>query len=184
MGDGALGLWKAIRTVWPTTRHQRCWVHKTANTLAALPKRLHPRAKELPRGIWEADTRTAAVDAAGAFPTELAKYPKATAKITDDLDVLLAFFDFPVEHHKHLRTTNPIESTFATVRLRQRVTKGPGCRAARIAMAFKLMQAAQQRWRRVNGHELVALVRAGATFIDGQLQERPESRDEEVPAAA
>lgn len=153
----------------------------TDNVLACLPKRLHPRAKELLRAIWEADTRTAAVDAAGTFAAEFAKYPKATAKITNDLDVLLAFFDFPAEHHKHLRTTNPIESTFATVRLPQRV---PGGRAAGIAMAFKLMQAAQQRWRRINGHELVAMVRAGATFIDGQLQERPESRDEEVPTAA
>lgn len=185
VGDGALGLWKAIREVWPTTRPQRCWVYKPANTLAALPKRTHGRAKELLRAIWDADTRADAVDAAGAFATEFAKYPKATAKITDDLDVLLAFYDFPAEHHKHLRTTNPIESTFATVRLRQRHTLGPGCRDAGIAMAFKLMQAAQQRWRRINGHELVALVRAGAVFVDGQLQERADSRtDEEVPTAA
>ena len=185
-GDGALGLWKALRDVWPQTRVQRCWVHKTANTLAALPKRLHGRAKELLRAIWDAENRAAAVNAAGAFATEFAKYPKAVAKITDDLDVLLAFYDFPVEHWKHLRTTNPIESTFATVRLRQRVTKGPGCREAGIAMAFKLMQAAQQRWRRINGHELVALVRAGATFVDGQLQERPDvaTKDEEVLTAA
>lgn len=177
VGDGALGLWKAIRGVWPTTRAQRCWVHRIANVLAALPKRLHGRAKGLLRAIWDAKNRSAAVDAAGTFASEFAKYPKATAKITDDLDVLLAFYDFPVEHWKHLRTTNPIESTFATVRLRQRVTKGPGCREAGLAMAFKLMLAAQQRWRRINGHELVALVRAGATFIDGQLQERPDTDD-------
>ncbi|CAN5799113.1 transposase [soil metagenome] len=161
-------------------------MHKTANVLAALPKRLHGRAKELLRAIWDAQDRAAAVDAAGTFATEFSKYPKATAKITQDLDVLLAFFDFPAEHWKHLRTTNPIESTFATVRLRQRVTKGPGCRAAGLAMALKLMQAAQARWRRINGHELVALVRTGAVFIDGQLHERPDSRNEleEVPTAA
>ncbi|WP_370332562.1 IS256 family transposase [Mycolicibacterium hippocampi] len=186
VGDGALGLWKAIRDVWPTTRHQRCWVHRIANVLAALPKRLHPRAKELLRGIWDAKNRAAAVDAAATFATEFAKYPKAVAKITDDLDELLAFYDFPAEHWKHLRTTNPIESTFATVRLRQRVTKGPGSRAAGIAMAFKLLLAAQQRWRRINGHELVALVRAGATFVDGELQERADGQREaeEVPTAA
>ncbi len=185
VGDGALGLWKAIRDVWPTTKAQRCWVHKTANVLAALPKRLHGRAKELLRQVWDAANRAAAVDAAGTFATEFAKYPTATAKVTEDLDVLLAFYDFPAEHWKHLRTTNPIESTFATVRLRQRVTKGPGSRAAGIAMAFKLMLAAQQRWRRINGHELVALVRAGATFVDGELQERTDSPiDEEVLTAA
>lgn len=184
VGDGALGLWAALRSVWPETRTQRCWVHKTANVLSALPKRLHPKAKELLRAIWEAESRQAAVDAAGVFAREFTKFPKAVAKITDDLDVLVAFYDFPVEHWKHLRTTNPIESTFATARLRQRVTKGPGSRAAGLAMAFKLMEAAQQRWRRINGHELVALVRAGATFINGQLQERTDTRDEEELTAA
>lgn len=185
VADGALGLGAALRDVWPTTRHQRCWVHRTANVMVALPKRPYGRAKELLRAVWGAESRQAAVDAPGVFAAEFAKFPKATVKITDDLGVLLEFCDFPAEHHKHLRTPNPTESTFATVRLRQRVTKGPGCRAAGLAMAFKLMQAAQTSWRRINGHEheLMPLVRAGATFIDGQLQERPDSRGGAAHAA-
>lgn len=172
VGDGALGFWAALAQVFPATRVQRCWVHKTANVLAALPKRLHSDAKTALAKISTAETRAAAVDAAHEFAHDFAGYPKAVAKITGDLDVLLTFYDFPVEHHKHLRTTNVIESTFATVRLRQRTTKGPGCRDAGTAMAYKLLDAAQTRWRRLNGHDLVALVRAGATFIDGRLQER------------
>ena len=172
VGDGALGFWAALAQVFPATRIQRCWVHKTANVLAALPKRLHSDAKAALAKISTAETRAAAIDAARDFARDFAAYPKAVAKITDDLDVLLTFFDFPVEHHKHLRTTNVVESPFATVRLRQKTTKGPGCRDAGVAMAYKLLDAAQARWRRVNGHELVALVRTGATFIDGRLQER------------
>lgn len=179
VGDGALGFWAALAQVFPATRAQRCWVHKTANVVSALPKRCHADAKAALAAIYTADTRTDAVDAAHEFADQFASHPKAVAKIIDDLDVLLAFYDFPTEHWKHLRTTNAIESTFATVRLRQRVTKGPGCRAAGIAMAFKLMEAAQARWRRLNGHELVALVRAGATFIDGKLQERDDDNDNE-----
>lgn len=182
VGDGALGFWGALRQVFPATREQRCWVHRTANVLSALPKRLHADAKAGLAKIYTADTRAAAVDAAAAFAEQFASHPKATAKITDHLDVLLAFYDFPEEHWKHLRTSNAIESTFATVRLRQRVTKGPGCRAAGTAMAFKLLEAAQARWRRVNGHELVALVRAGATFIDGKLQERIEENEDQLSA--
>jgi putative transposase len=182
VGDGALGFWGALRQVFPATREQRCWVHKTANVLAALPKRLQPQAKAALAAIYTAETRAAALDAARAYAEAFAAHPKAVAKIADDLDVLLAFYDFPAEHWKHLRTTNAIESTFATVRLRQRVTKGPGCRAAGIAMAFKLLEAAQARWRRLNGHELVALVRAGATFIDGQLQERTTTTDDDHTA--
>jgi transposase-like protein len=178
VGDGALGFWGALAQVFSATRVQRCWVHKTANCLAALPKRLHGDAKAALAKIWGARTRAAAVDAAAEFTKDFAAYPKAAAKITGDLDVLLTFYDFPVEHWKHLRTTNAIESTFATVRLRQRVTKGPGCRAAGAAMGFKLLEAAQVRWRRINGPELVALVRAGATFIDGKLQERSDATDE------
>jgi putative transposase len=178
VGDGALGFWAALEQVWPTTRTQRCWVHKVANCLAALPKRAHPEAKAALAAIYGAETRTAAIDAANTFATEFAAHPKATAKVTGELDTLLAFFDFPVEHWKHLRTTNAIESTFATVRLRQRTTKGPGSRAAGVAMAYKLMDAAQHRWRRINGHERVALVRAGATFIDGKLQERSDTTPE------
>jgi transposase-like protein len=151
--------------------------------LAALPKRLHADAKAALAKIWNAETRADAINAAADFKRDFAAYPKATAKITDDLDSLLAFYDFPAEHWKHLRTTNAIESTFATVRLRQRTTKGPGCREAGTAMAYKLLDAAQARWRRINGPELVALVRAGATFIDGKLQERNNDTNNEERAA-
>jgi transposase-like protein len=174
VGDGALGFWAALAQVFGSTRVQRCWVHKVANCLAALPTGLHADAKAALAEIYTAETRAAAVDAAGAFAEQFAAYPKAVAKIVDDLDVLLTFYDFPVEHWKHLRTTNVVESPFATVRLRQRITKGPGCRDAGVAMAYKLLDAAQARWRRINGPELVALVRAGATFIDGHLQERSD----------
>jgi putative transposase len=125
---------------------------------------------------------TPEVDAAGRFAADFAAYPKAVAKIGDDLDALLAFYDFPVEHWKHLRTSNPIESAFATVRLRQRVTKGPGCREAGLAMAFKLLENAQARWRRVNGYELVAVVRAGGVFVNGKLQERMDKESHEDAA--
>jgi len=172
VGDGALGLWNALGQVWPQTLQQRCWVHKTARVLAALPKRLHPRAKELLHAISYAESRTKALAAAKVFADELSAHPKAVAKIMSELDVLLSFYDFPAPHWKHLRTTNPIESTFSTVRLRTRVTKGAGNRQAAVAMAYKLLDAAQDRWRRIRAPELVLLVRAGATFIDGQLQER------------
>jgi transposase-like protein len=174
VGDGALGFWAALREVFPATREQRCWVHKAANVLNCLPKSAQPAARRALAEIRDAEDRGHAEVAIGAF-RELfaAKYPKAVAKIVDDVDVLLAFYDFPAEHWIHLKTTNPIESTFSTVRLRTRVTKGPGSRAAGLAMAFKLLQAAQDRWRAVNGPHLVALVRAGATFHKGHLVERP-----------
>jgi transposase-like protein len=175
VGDGALGFWGALRDVFPTTREQRCWVHVTKNVLDALPKRLHEDAKEALKAIYAADSRTSALEAVKRFADEFAAFPKATKKVTGQLDVLLAFFDFPLEHWVHLRTTNPIESTFSTVRLRTKVTRGAGSRQAGMAMAYKLLDAAQARWRRINGHELVPLVRAGATFIDGKLQERSES---------
>ena len=174
VGDGALGFWKAVRDVFPETAEQRCWWHKIGNVLAALPKSAQPAAKKALAEIYNAEDKTHAVAAAQAFEREFSiKWPKAAAKITDDLDVLLAFYDYPAEHWIHLRTTNPIESTFATVRLRQRVTKGPGSRAAGVAMAFKLIESAQTRWRMVNAPHLVALVRAGALFVNGQLVERP-----------
>jgi putative transposase len=175
VGDGALGFWKALREVFPQTREQRCWFHVGGNVLAALPKSAHPGAKAALAEIYNAEDKDHAVKAAKVFE-ELygAKWPKAAAKITDHLDVLLAFYDFPAEHWIHLRTTNPIESTFATVRLRQRVTKGPGSRAAGVAMAFKLIESAQARWRAVNAPHLVALVRAGARFEKGKLVERPD----------
>jgi putative transposase len=171
VGDGALGFWAALRDVFPETREQRCWVHKVKNVLNALPERLHGEAKAALHAISDADGREAALDAARAFVEQFAGYPKATAKVTDDLEALLTFYDFPREHWVHLRTINPIESTFATVRLRQRVTKGPGSRAAGLAMAYKLMRVAEERWRRINAPHLVALVRAGAVFVDGRLQE-------------
>ncbi len=172
VGDGALGFWAALRDVFPDTAEQRCWVHKTANVLAALPKRLHAQAKAAIAGINTAETRADAITTARAFGDDFAEYPKATKKILGELDTLLAFYDYPAEHWIHLRSTNPIESTFSTVRLRTRVTRGAGSRQAALAMAYKLLDAAQHRWRRVNAPHLVALVRAGAVFIDGQHQER------------
>jgi putative transposase len=174
VGDGALGFWKAVREVFPATREQRCWWHKQANVLAALPKSAHPGALAAMREIYNAEDIDKAQLAIKAFEIDYgAKYPKAVAKIVEDADVLLEFYKYPAEHWVHLRTTNPIESTFATVRLRTKVTKGPGSRAAGIAMAYKLIDAAQTRWRAVNAPHLVALVRAGAVFHKGKLLERP-----------
>lgn len=181
VGDGALGFWSAVRDVFPDTLEQRCWFHKIGNVLNCLPKSAQPNAKTALAEIWNAEDKDHAAAAARAFATEYgSKWPKAAARITNDLDVLLAFYDYPAEHWIHLRTTNPIESTFATVRLRQRVTKGPGSRAAGVAMAFKLIQAAQTRWRSINAPHLVALVRAGARFEKGILIERPDESDEQV----
>jgi len=182
-GDGALGFWGALRTVFPKTRAQRCWVHKVANVLNALPKSVQPTARRMLAEIRDAEDRDHALAAMQAFAREFgAKWPKAVAKVLDDAEPLLAFFDFPAEHWVHLKTTNPIESTFATVRLRTRVTKGPGSRAAGLAMAFKLIEAAQQRWRAVNSPHLVALVRAGAKFENGLLIDRDNQQDQEAAA--
>jgi putative transposase len=167
-GDGALGFWKALPQVFPATREQRCWVHKTANVLDKLPKRLQPEAKEKLHAIWMAATKAEAEKAFDLFiATYQAKYDKATACLSKDRDVLLSFYDFPAEHWRHLRTTNPIESTFATVRLRHRRTKGNGTRQACLTMVFKLMQSAQRRWRLLNGSELLPDVIQGTHFIDG-----------------
>jgi transposase-like protein len=177
IGDGALGFWGALREVFPQAREQRCWFHKIANVLGALPKSAHPGAKKALAEIWNAEDRRHALDAVKSFQAAYgAKFPKAVAKITDDLEELLAFYDYPAEHWVHLRTTNPIESTFATVRHRTKVTRGPGSRAAGLAMAFKLIEAAQARWRAVNAPHLVALVQAGATFEAGKLVERPDAQ--------
>jgi transposase-like protein len=185
VGDGALGFWAALREVFPTTREQRCWFHKIGNVLSALPKSAHPGAKKALADIWNAEDRDHARRAAAAFKLAYgAKFAKAVAKITDDLDELLAFYDYPAEHWVHLRTTNPIESTFATVRHRTKVTKGPGSKAAGLAMAFKLIQAAQARWRAVNAPHLVALVRAGARFDKGRLVERTTAAGDAETAAA
>ena len=183
VGDGALGFWAALREVFPDTREQRCWFHKQANVLAALPKSAHPGALAAMREIFNAEDIDKAQVAVKAFEVDYAaKYPKAVAKIVDDADVLLEFYRYPAEHWIHLRTTNPIESTFATVRLRTRVTKGPGSRAAGVAMAYKLIEAAQARWRMVNAPHLVALVRNGAVFHKGKLLERPVDITATTPA--
>ncbi|MGW4822005.1 IS256 family transposase [Streptomyces sp. NPDC004227] len=175
VGDGALGFWKALREVFPDTREQRCWVHKTANVLDTMPKSAQPAAKKALQDIYNAEDREHAERAITTFAKLYgAKFPKAVKKIIDDQNVLLAFYDYPAEHWIHLRTTNPIESTFATVRLRTKVTKGAGSRAAALAMVFKLVESAQARWRSVNGAHLVPLVRAGACFERGLLVERSE----------
>ena len=167
-GDGALGFWKALPQVFPTTRTQRCWVHKTANVLDKLPKRLQPRAKEMIHEIWMADTREAAQAAFDAFlATYGPKYPQACECLAKDREELLAFYDFPAEHWIHLRTTNPIESVFATVRLRHKRTKGNGSRLACLAMVHQLMLSASKRWRLLNGSNLIPDVIDGVQFIDG-----------------
>jgi putative transposase len=177
-GDGALGFWAAMRDVWPTTREERCWVHKIANVLDKLPKSLQPKAKAMLHEAMNAPTRAACDKAIDQFvETYEAKYPKATASLVDGRDKLVTHFDFPAEHWQHLRTTNPIESTFATVKLRQRVTKGAGSRAAGLAMAFKLLLAAERTWRRLNGHELLPLVAAGVAFRDGVRVERDDTTE-------
>ncbi len=170
-GDGALGFWKAVRQVYPATREQRCTVHKTANVLDKLPKRLRGAAKAKLHDIWQADTRENANKAFDLFlETYEAKYPKATACLAKDREALLAFYDFPAGHWIHLRTTNPIESTFATVRLRHRRTKGNGSRKACLAMVFKLVQAAEKKWRVLNGSQLIAEVIQGVRFINGERE--------------
>jgi transposase-like protein len=175
IGDGALGFWGALREVFPKTREQRCWVHKTANVLDAVPSSLRPKVKAALHTIMNAENKDAAELALDRFQeTYAAKYPKAADKLLKDREVLLAHFDFPAEHWIHLRTTNAIESTFATVRLRTNKTKGAGSRSAGLAMAYKLLDAAQARWRCVNAPHLVALVRAGATFVDGIKIERED----------
>jgi transposase-like protein len=172
IGDGALGFWAALRKCLPETREQRCWVHKTANVLNKLPKSVQARAKSDLHEIWQAETRE---QAARSFDTFLekyrAKYHGACECLEKDREELLAFYDFPAEHWRHLRTTNPIESTFATIRLRHRRTKGCGTRKASLAMMFKLAQAAQKSWRRLNGHEYIPLLFQGKTFVNGMLQD-------------
>ena len=175
VGDGGLGLWAALREVFPATRAQRDWVHKTANVLAVLPKAVHAGARRALAEIRDAPDREHAERAIEVFARDYGvKWPKAVAKVSDDAEALLCFFDFPAEHWVHLKTSNPIESTFAPVRARTRVTKGPGSKAAGLEMAFKLLEAAQGRWRAVNGPHLVALVRAGARFEKGVMVERPD----------
>ncbi len=185
VGDGALGTWAALRDVFSGARRQACWVHKIANVLDALPKRLQPDAKKLLHEMMEAPSRTDARATLERFRAHFdAKYPKAVAKLDRDWEHLTAFYDFPAEHWRHLRTSNAIESSFATVKLRTRVTKGAGSKTAALAMAYKLLDAAQQRWRRFNGHELVADVLAGTKYADGIRvpDEHPATHDEKVAA--
>jgi putative transposase len=172
VGDGALGFWKALRKVYAETREQRCWVHKTANVLNKLPKGRQSRAKSMLHEIWMADTRQAAEKAFDLFiDSYQVKYPEAASCLAKDRDVLLAFYDFPAEHWAHIRTTNPIESTFATVRLRTTRTKGSGSRTACLTMVFKLAQCAEKRWRALNGSALLPDVIRGVQFVDGIKQE-------------
>jgi putative transposase len=181
IGDGALGTWAALRDVFPGARRQACWVHKVANVLDSLPKRPQPRAKSLLHEIMEAPSRAAARQALERFREEFdAKYPKAVAKLDRDWAHLTAFYDFPAEHWRHLRTSNAIESSFATVKLRTRVTKGAGSKKAALAMAYKLLDAAQERWRRFNGHELVADVLAGVKFNDGERVTDDDNHEDEM----
>ena len=173
-GDGALGFWKALREVYGTTREQRCWVHKTANVLNKLPKSVQPRAKQHLQDIWMAETRAVAEKAFDFFLEAYGpKYDKAVACLAKDRDVLLAFYDFPAEHWKHIRTTNPIESTFATVRLRTTKTKGCLSRMTALTMVFKLCQSASKKWRRRDGSHHIADIIQGVKFKDGEkLTER------------
>jgi putative transposase len=173
IGDGALGFWKAIRQVWDATREQRCWVHKTSNVLDKLPKGVQPKAKAALHDIYGAETKAEAGRAFDLFvKTYQAKYPKATECLVKDREVLLAFYDFPAEHWVHIRTTNPIESVFSTVRLRHDKTKGNGSRSACLTMVFKLMESASKGWRSLNGSPLLSEVVKGVVFIDG-IREKP-----------
>lgn len=168
IGDGALGFWKALAKCYPDTAHQRCWVHKTANVLSVLPKSVQPKVKEALHDIWMAETRE---DAHKAFDRTLtrfeAKYPGAMDKLVKDRDELLAFYDFPAEHWVHIRTTNPIESTFSTVRLRSKRARNCGSRETTLAMVCKLLEVAQKKWKRLKGFALLTLVANNVKFKDG-----------------
>jgi putative transposase len=168
VGDGALGFWAALREVWPATREQACWCHKLGNVLDKLPQRLQPRAKRALHEMMYAESRAEGEAASARFQAEYqAKYPKAVESLVANWERLMTFFDFPAEHWKHLRTTNVIESPFATVRLRERATRGAGSRTKGLLMAFKLLDMAQHRWRHLDGAHLLPLVRAGVKFADG-----------------
>jgi len=170
-GDGALGFWAAAEEEFPTTRGQRCWVHKTANVLDKMPKGVQGQAKTRIHDIYMAETKAKALDAFDEFLHLYdAKYAGACECLRKDKDALFAFYDFPAEHWIHLRTTNPIESMFATVRLRTARTKGCGSRGATLTMVYKLAEQAEKHWRRLNKHEYMALITNGAKFVDGVLE--------------
>ena len=172
VADGALGFWAAARKVFPEMREQRCWVHKTVNVLNNLPKSVQPKAKSDLHDIWQAETREAANKAFDYFQEKYnKKYPKACESLIKDREVLLTFYDFPAEHWPHLRTTNPIESTFATIRLRHRRTKGNGTRRTSLAMMFKLAESASKKWRKLRGYKLIIHVIQNQIFTDGVMQE-------------
>jgi putative transposase len=182
IGDGALGFWKALKQVFPGTRVQRCTVHKTANVLNSLPKSIQPQAKRMLHDIWKAPTYKAAGQAFDLFENTLgAKYEKAVTCLTKDRDVLLTFFDFPAENWCHIRTTNPIESTFATIRLRHRKTRGCGSAMASLTMMFKLAQSASKGWRKLRGHQHIPDLIHGVKFIDGVNE--THLKDEELKAS-
>ncbi|MCH8143650.1 MAG: IS256 family transposase [Gemmatimonadetes bacterium] len=183
IGDGALGFWAAVREVWPATQQQRDWVHRMANVLDKLPKRMQPAAKRALREMMYAESRAEAEALVERFDSAyVAKYPKAVASLTRDQEYLYTHFDFPAEHWKHIRSTNVIESAFATVRLRQRVTKGAGSRTKGLTMVFKLLEMAQQRWRKLNAPQLLPLVLVGERFNDGIQETDREKTDRKVAA--
>jgi transposase-like protein len=175
VGDGAMGFWAALEEIYPATRAQRCWLHKAGNVLNALPKSTQPKAKRALHEIWQAETRDRAHTAFDQFiATYEAKYPKATACLIKDRDALLTFYDFPATHWQHLRTTNPIESTFATIRHRTARTKGCVTRDTMLHMMFKLGQCAEKHWRRLRGFAYLAKVIEGVTFVNGEEVTKPD----------
>jgi len=184
VGDGALGFWAALDEVYPETRHQRCWVHKTANVLNYLPKAVQPKAKKALQEIWMAEDRASAEKAFDHFVKMYqAKYPKAVACLEKDREALLAFYDFPAEHWVHIRTTNPIESTFATIRHRSDKAKGCVSRNTMLAMLYKLGMSAEKRWRRIRGFHYLAKVIEGVKFRDGVEVEVNNKTDDSRNAA-
>ena len=178
VGDGALGFWKAVAKLWPKTDQQRCWVHKTANVLEKLPKAMQPKIKEALHNIWQAETRQQAYQAFDHCIERFSpKYPKAMECLAKDKASMLAFYDYPAENWQHIRTTNPIESVFATVRLRTAKTKNCGSRVTTLAMAFKLMETAQKKWHRLRGYKHLADVITGVKFVDGIKQTGDQKQD-------
>ena len=176
IGDGALGFWSALREVWPESKEQRCWVHRTANVLDKFPKRLQPRAKSQIHEIFKAETKEIAEEQVDRFVKEYEdRYPKAVASLLRDRETMLTFYDFPAAHWQSIRSTNVIESAFATVRLRQRVTKGARSRAKGLTMAFKLLAMAEKRWRRIRSPHLVMPMLEGTKFLDGKpIESNPQ----------
>ena len=175
MGDGGLGFWAALREIYPDTREQRCWVHKTANVLDKMPRSIQPRAKEKIHDIYRAGTKEEALVGLNGFISLYGKkFPGACECLTKDRDTLFTYYDFPAEHWIHIRTTNPIESTFATVRLRTQKTKGCGTRLATLTMVFKLVLETRKTWKKIKGYKLIPKVLEGIPFIDGELKDQGE----------